>query len=111
MQAKHLAGLVQLIDQGKISGKIAKTVFDSLVDSDQSPEAVVKQKGLEQVSDTASIEASIEQILAAHPNQVADYRSGNAKIFGFLVGQVMKATQGKANPQKVNEILKSKLSS
>ena len=109
VRAAQIAELVRLIDEGKISGKIAKTVFDALLDSDRSPTEIVAEKGLEQVSDTASIETAVEQILAAHTKQVAEFQSGNEKIFGFLVGQIMKATQGKANPQKVNEILKEKL--
>ena len=109
IQPAQLAELVKLIDQGKISGKIAKTVFDALLDSPRSPQEVVAEKGLEQVSDTGSIEGSIDAVLAAHTKQVADYRGGNEKIFGFLVGQVMKATRGKANPQMVNELLKRKL--
>jgi aspartyl-tRNA(Asn)/glutamyl-tRNA(Gln) amidotransferase subunit B len=107
--AERLAQLVQMIDQEKISGKIAKTVFDAMLDSDQSPQHIVSAKGLEQVSDSGSIEASVDQVLAANPKQVAQYRSGNEKVFGFLVGQIMKVTQGKANPQKVNEILREKL--
>jgi aspartyl-tRNA(Asn)/glutamyl-tRNA(Gln) amidotransferase subunit B len=110
VQATHLAQLVQLIDQGTISGKIAKIVFDAVIDTNQSPQTIIKQKGLEQVSDVASIETLIDQVLASYPKQIADYRSGNEKIFGFLVGQVMKVSRGKANPQKVNEILKAKLS-
>jgi aspartyl-tRNA(Asn)/glutamyl-tRNA(Gln) amidotransferase subunit B len=110
VQATHLAQLVQLIDQGTISGKIAKIVFDAVIDTNQSPQTIIKQKGLEQVSDVASIETLIDQVLASYPKQIADYRSGNEKIFGFLVGQVMKLSRGRANPQKVNEILKAKLS-
>jgi aspartyl-tRNA(Asn)/glutamyl-tRNA(Gln) amidotransferase subunit B len=109
VRADQIAELVQLIDAGKISGKIAKTVFDAMLDSERAPREIVAEKGLEQVSDTASIEAAVEQILAAHTKQAADFQAGNEKIFGFLVGQVMKATQGKANPQKVNEILRQKL--
>jgi len=109
IQPAQLAELVKLIEQGKISGKIAKTVFDALLDSPRSPQEVVAEKGLEQVTDMGSIEGSIDAVLAAHTKQVADYRGGNEKIFGFLVGQVMKATRGKANPQMVNELLKRKL--
>ncbi|HEX9663059.1 MAG TPA: Asp-tRNA(Asn)/Glu-tRNA(Gln) amidotransferase subunit GatB [Candidatus Binatia bacterium] len=109
IQPAQLAELVKLIDQGKISGKIAKTVFDALLDSPRSPQEVVAEKGLEQVTDTGSIEGSIDAVLAAHAKQVADYRGGNEKIFGFLVGQIMKATRGKANPQMVNELLKRRL--
>lgn len=107
--AQDLAETVRLIDQGKITGRIAKTVFDELLDSGRSPQEIVAEKGLEQVSDSESIEKAIDQVLAAHPKQVADYRAGNQKIFGFLVGQIMKATRGKVNPQKADEILKQKL--
>ncbi len=109
VQARHMAELVRLIDDGKISGKIAKSVFDALIDSNQSPSDIVKAKGLEQLSDAESIEAAIRQVLAANNQQVAQYQAGNEKVFGFLVGQVMKATQGRANPQKVNELLKQQL--
>jgi aspartyl-tRNA(Asn)/glutamyl-tRNA(Gln) amidotransferase subunit B len=105
----HLAQMVQLIDAGKISGKIAKTVFEAMLDSNQSPQQIVNEKGLEQVSDSSSIELAIEQVIAGNPKQVAQFQSGNDKVFGFLVGQIMKATQGKANPQKVNEILRARL--
>ncbi len=107
--AENLARLVQLIDQGKISGKIAKTVFEALLDSNKTPEEIVAEKSLEQVSDLASIEAAVDRVLAASAQQIAQYRAGNEKVFGYFVGQIMKATQGKANPQKVNEILRAKL--
>jgi aspartyl-tRNA(Asn)/glutamyl-tRNA(Gln) amidotransferase subunit B len=110
LQPTQLGELVQLIDQGKISGKIAKMIFDGLLDTSESPQRIITARGLEQVSDPASLERSIDQVLTNHAKQVAAYRSGNEKIFGFLVGQVMKASQGKANPQKVNELLKAKLS-
>jgi aspartyl-tRNA(Asn)/glutamyl-tRNA(Gln) amidotransferase subunit B len=109
VSAEHLARLVQMIDGGKISGKIAKTVFEAMLESNQTPQQIVSEKGLEQVSDMVSIEASIDQVLATNRKQVAQFLSGNEKVFGFLVGQIMKATQGKANPQKVNEILREKL--
>jgi aspartyl-tRNA(Asn)/glutamyl-tRNA(Gln) amidotransferase subunit B len=109
ISADNLAAMIALIDQGKINGKIAKTVFDAMSDSGRSPQEIVTQEGLQQVSDPESIERTVDQVLGAHPKQVADYQAGNEKIFGFLVGQIMKATQGKANPQKVNEILKRKL--
>jgi aspartyl-tRNA(Asn)/glutamyl-tRNA(Gln) amidotransferase subunit B len=111
VQPAQLAELVKLIDNGKISGKIAKTVFDALLDSGRSPQQIVQEKGLEQVTDSAMIYGAVDAVLAAHSKQVADYRGGNEKIFGFLVGQVMKSTRGKANPQMVNEILKQKLTS
>jgi aspartyl-tRNA(Asn)/glutamyl-tRNA(Gln) amidotransferase subunit B len=110
LQPSQLGELVQLIDQGKISGKIAKMIFDALLDTDESPRRIISERGLEQVSDSASLERSIDEVLTNYAKQVAAYRGGNDKVFGFLVGQVMKALQGKANPQKVNEILKAKLS-
>jgi aspartyl-tRNA(Asn)/glutamyl-tRNA(Gln) amidotransferase subunit B len=107
--AERLAQLVKLIDEGRISGKIAKTVFEALLESDETPEQIVSEKALEQVSDLSSITAVIQQVLAANTKQVEQFRSGNEKVFGFFVGQIMKATEGKANPQKVNEILRQRL--
>jgi aspartyl-tRNA(Asn)/glutamyl-tRNA(Gln) amidotransferase subunit B len=107
--AEHLAAMIRMIDEGKISGKIAKGLFNEMLASGASPETIVRDKGLEQVSDAGSIESAVDQVLAANPKVVADYRGGNEKSFGFFVGQVMKATQGKASPQIVNEILKRKL--
>jgi aspartyl-tRNA(Asn)/glutamyl-tRNA(Gln) amidotransferase subunit B len=106
---ENLASMVRLIDEGKISGKIAKTLFEEMLESGSSPEKIVREKGLEQVSDTSQIEQAIDEVLAAHAQQVADYRAGKEKVFGFLVGQVMKATKGKANPQLANDILRKKL--
>jgi aspartyl-tRNA(Asn)/glutamyl-tRNA(Gln) amidotransferase subunit B len=109
LAASNLAQMVQMIDQGKINGKIAKTVFEAMLDSNKTPQQIVSEKGLEQLSDLGIIEAAIDQVLAANPKQIVQYRSGNEKVLGFFVGQIMKATQGKANPQKVNEILREKL--
>jgi aspartyl-tRNA(Asn)/glutamyl-tRNA(Gln) amidotransferase subunit B len=109
VSARSLAELVELIDAGKITGKIAKTVFAALLDSTKTPWQIVREQGLEQVSHPEAIEAAIDQVLAANAKQVEQYLSGNEKVFGFLVGQIMKATQGKANPQKANEILREKL--
>ena len=106
---QYLAQMVQLIDEDKISGKIGKTVFEALLGSSLSPHEIISEKNLEQVSDDASIAATVEQVIAANMKQVAQYQSGNEKVFGFLVGQVMKATQGKAKPQKVNETLRRRL--
>jgi aspartyl-tRNA(Asn)/glutamyl-tRNA(Gln) amidotransferase subunit B len=111
LAASNLAQMVHMIDQGKISGKIAKTVFEAMLDSNKAPQQIVSEKGLEQLSDLGSIEAAIDQVLTANPKQIAQYQSGNEKVFGFFVGQIMKATQGKANPQKVNEMLREKLKS
>jgi aspartyl-tRNA(Asn)/glutamyl-tRNA(Gln) amidotransferase subunit B len=106
---QHIGELVRLIDQGKISGKIAKTIFEEMLRTGTAPEIIMREKGLEQVSDSSSIEKAVDDVLAANSQQVADYRSGKDKVFGFLVGQVMKATQGKASPQMVNEVLRKKL--
>jgi aspartyl-tRNA(Asn)/glutamyl-tRNA(Gln) amidotransferase subunit B len=106
---EHLGAMVALIDGDRISGKIGKTVFEEMIKSGAPPEQIVAEQGLTQVTDEGPILTAIEQVLAANSNKVAEYRSGKDKLFGFFVGQVMKATQGKANPQKVNELLKDKL--
>ncbi|MGE5818024.1 MAG: Asp-tRNA(Asn)/Glu-tRNA(Gln) amidotransferase subunit GatB [Deltaproteobacteria bacterium] len=107
--AQQLSELVRLIDEGKISGKIAKSIFEQLIDSSQAPSEIVAKKGLEQLSDVSTIEMAVQQVIAVNAQQVSQYLAGNEKVFGFLVGQVMKATHGKANPQKVNEVLKKML--
>jgi aspartyl-tRNA(Asn)/glutamyl-tRNA(Gln) amidotransferase subunit B len=107
---EDLAHLLKLIDDGVISGKIAKTVFEEMYASGKTPKVIVEEKGLEQVADEGEIGEVIDAVLAAHPGQVNDYRRGKEKLLGFFVGQVMKQTQGKANPKLVNEILKEKLS-
>jgi aspartyl-tRNA(Asn)/glutamyl-tRNA(Gln) amidotransferase subunit B len=104
-----LADLLQLIDKGTISNKIAKTVFDEMYTTGKAPAAIVEEKGLVQVSDTGAIEAIIDEVLAREVGQVAEYRSGKEKVFGFFVGQVMRASKGKANPAVVNELLLKKL--
>ncbi len=110
ISAGDLGGLLKLIDEGMISGKIAKTVFEEMAATGKSPAAIVKEKGLAQVSDGSAIEDAITAVLAAHPDEAARYKNGQKKLMGFFVGQVMKATQGKANPKMVNEILRRKLS-
>ncbi len=105
----HLAALIRKVDSGEISGKIAKTVFEEMFRTGEEPAAVISRLGLVQVSDEASLAAMIDRILASNPKQVADYRSGREKIFGFFVGQVMKETRGQANPQIVNDLLSKKL--
>jgi aspartyl-tRNA(Asn)/glutamyl-tRNA(Gln) amidotransferase subunit B len=109
VDAAHLGALIALIDDGAISGKIAKTVFEEMVTSGAAPGAIVEARGLLQVSDEGPILAAIEQVLAAHPDKVADFRAGKDKLLGFFVGQVMKATEGKANPPLVNRLLTAKL--
>jgi aspartyl-tRNA(Asn)/glutamyl-tRNA(Gln) amidotransferase subunit B len=109
LSAARLAELVEVISDGTISGKIAKDVFPELLKSDESPRAIIERKGLMQVSDTAAIEKVIDEIIAAYPDEVEKYRGGKNNLFGFFVGQALKATQGKANPKIVNDILKRKL--
>ncbi len=111
LKPQQLASMLKLIDQGVISGKIAKDVFVEMYRTGKSPDAIVKEKNLVQVSDEAQIEKLIDQVLAANPNEVKRYREGKDTLFGFFVGQVMKLSQGKANPGKVNELLKKKLGS
>ena len=106
--AERLGALLDLIADGTISGRIAKEVFVELVETGADPAAIVEQKGLRQVSDQGAIEAAVDAALAAHPAQLAQYKT-NPKVLGFFVGQVMKATQGKANPALVNELLRRKL--
>lgn len=109
VSAEHLGQLVSLIESGKISGKIAKSVFSEMWTTQKAPDDIIKEKGLIQISDTSLISKIVDDVLAAHPSQVADYRSGKVKIIGFLVGAVMKASKGQANPDLVNEILTQKL--
>jgi aspartyl-tRNA(Asn)/glutamyl-tRNA(Gln) amidotransferase subunit B len=106
---ERLAELLRLIDSEVISGKIAKTVFDEMVSSGKPPEAIVQEKGLVQVTDADAITEVVKQVVSDHEQEVSDYRAGKTKLFGFFVGQVMKATRGKANPKMVNEILKKEL--
>jgi aspartyl-tRNA(Asn)/glutamyl-tRNA(Gln) amidotransferase subunit B len=106
---ENLAGLVALIDDGTISGKIAKTVFEEMVTSAKAPAVIIGERGLVQVTDRGTIDAAVERVLAAHPDKVDAYRGGKDKLFGFFVGQVMKATEGKANPKQVNELLQKRL--
>jgi len=104
-----LAGLLARIDDQTISGKIAKTVFEEMWKTGSDADAIIAARGLKQVTDTGAIEQIIDEVLAANPAQVEEYRSGKEKVFGFFVGQVMKASRGKANPAAVNELLKKKL--
>jgi aspartyl-tRNA(Asn)/glutamyl-tRNA(Gln) amidotransferase subunit B len=110
VSADALGGLVDLISNQTISGRTAKDVFEEMVETGESAASIVDKKGLKQVTDTGAIEKSIDEILAANTDKVAEYRSGKDKLFGFFVGQVMKATGGKANPAMLNDLLKKKLS-
>ena len=104
-----LGDLVVLMNNGTISGRIAKTVFDAMWQGDGSAQEIVDLRGLTQISDSDALEKTVEEVLNQCPSQVAQYQAGETKLLGFLVGQVMKMTEGKANPQKVNEILKRHL--
>lgn len=109
VSAVNLAKMIELISKGTISSKIAKTVFEELWKGGSDPETIVKEKGLVQITDTKAIEAIVDSVIAANPKPVEDYKGGNEKSIGFLVGQVMKQSKGKANPGAVNQILKDKL--
>jgi aspartyl-tRNA(Asn)/glutamyl-tRNA(Gln) amidotransferase subunit B len=111
VSAKQLAGLLRRITDKMISGKLAKDVFEAMWKGEGDADTIIAQHGLQQVTDISAIELVIEEVIAKNPKQVADYRSGKEKLFGFFVGQVMKVSQGKANPEQVNELLKKKLSS
>jgi aspartyl-tRNA(Asn)/glutamyl-tRNA(Gln) amidotransferase subunit B len=107
--AAGLAGLLGRIADNTISGKIAKDVFEAMWAEGKDADAIIEAKGLKQITDTGAIEKAIDEVMAKNPGQLADYRSGKDKLFGFFVGQVMKSTGGKANPAQLNELLKKKL--
>ena len=107
--SENLAKLINLIKDGTISGKIAKTVFEIMADNGKDPKKIVEEKGLKQQSDPKELEKIIDKVISDNPKNVEAYKSGKDKLFGFFVGQVMKQSNGKANPQLVNEILKKKL--
>ncbi|MEQ8205471.1 MAG: Asp-tRNA(Asn)/Glu-tRNA(Gln) amidotransferase subunit GatB, partial [Woeseia sp.] len=106
---EQLGGLLRRIDDGTISGKIAKEVFEAMWSGEGSADDIIAARGLTQITDTSAIDAIVDAVIEANPQQVADYRAGKEKIIGFLVGQVMKESRGKANPGQVNESLKRKL--
>ncbi len=110
VNAEMLGGMIKRIKDNTISGKIAKEVFDAMWQGEGDADTVIEAKGLKQITDSSAIEPIIDEIIANNPGQVEQYRGGKDKLFGFFVGQVMKATQGKANPQQVNDLLKQKLS-
>ena len=109
ISSDNLAKLINLIKDGTISGKIAKTVFEIMADGDKDPEKIVEEKGLKQQSDPKELEKIIDKVISDNPKNVGAYKSGKDKLFGFFVGQVMKQSNGKANPQLVNKILSKKL--
>jgi len=110
ISAEQLAKLIALITDDTISGKIAKDVFTLMYETGKDADVIVEEKGLKQVTDTGAIESIIDEVIAENPDNVEKYRGGKDKLFGFFVGQVMKKSQGKANPAAVNKLLKEKLS-
>ena len=109
ISSENLSKLINLIKNGTISGKIAKTVFELMANGDLDPQKVVEEKGLKQESDPKALESLIDKVIAENPDKVKEYKSGKEKLFGFFVGQAMKVSDGKANPKLVNDILKKKL--
>ncbi len=109
LKPEHVARVLKLIEEGTISGRIAKDVFEETFHSGRDPEEIVKERGLVQISDADELSRIVAEVVAANPNVVDDYRSGKDKALGYLVGQVMKATRGKANPKMVNKLLREKL--
>ena len=105
-----LADMIKMINSGEISGKIAKTVFAEMIETGQTPSVIVEEKGLKQISDDSAIEKMVDTVITDNPGQVAAYKGGKTKLLGFFVGQVMKASGGKANPAAVNKLLQTKLS-
>ena len=109
ISAENLSKLINLIKDGTISGKIAKTVFELMANGDQDPQKIVEEKSLKQQSDPKALELLIDKVITENPDKVKEYKSGKEKLFGFFVGQTMKVSDGKANPKLVNDILKKKL--
>jgi aspartyl-tRNA(Asn)/glutamyl-tRNA(Gln) amidotransferase subunit B len=109
VRPEALAGLIRLVDSGTITGPIAKDVFEKMYASGRSADAIVADEGLASINDDAALEAAVRDAIAANPTPVAQYRAGKQQTFGFLVGQVMKATRGKANPAIVNALMKKML--
>ncbi len=101
--------MISLIEEGTISGKMAKDIVEEMYKTGKPPQTIIEEKGLVQITDEGELIKTITSIIEANPHQLTDYRGGKEKLFGFFVGQVMKATQGKANPQLVNELLKKML--
>jgi aspartyl-tRNA(Asn)/glutamyl-tRNA(Gln) amidotransferase subunit B len=109
VSAENLGALLDLIADNTLSGKLAKEVFEAMIETGKPPAAIVEERGLKQVTDAGAIDAVVAEVLAKNADKVAEYRSGKDKLFGFFVGQVMKAMQGKGNPALVNEAVKKAL--
>ncbi|NWF75910.1 MAG: Asp-tRNA(Asn)/Glu-tRNA(Gln) amidotransferase subunit GatB [Nitrospirae bacterium] len=109
LEPLRLVEMLKLVEQGTISGKIAKTVFEEMYRTNKTADEIVQEKGLVQISDSGEIEKTVDEVISKHPKEVERFKAGEEKLLGFFVGQVMKKTKGKANPQMVNELLKKKL--
>jgi aspartyl-tRNA(Asn)/glutamyl-tRNA(Gln) amidotransferase subunit B len=109
VSAAGLGALLDLMADGTINGRIAKEVFEAMAETGAAPAEIVEARGLRQVTDTGAIDAAVDAVLAANPDKLAEYRGGKDKLFGFFVGQVMKAMAGKGNPALVNEALRARL--
>lgn len=109
ISAERLGGLIARIKDQTISSKIAKTVFEAMLESDHSADEIIENQGLKQVTDTGAIEKLVDEVIAANPEQVEQYRAGKEKVFAFFIGQAMKVSRGKANPAQLNELLREKL--
>lgn len=109
LEPSQLAGMLKLVENGTISRKIAKTVFEEIYRTGKGAEEVVREKGLLQIRDSDVIEKAVDEVIARSRKEVERFKTGEEKLIGFFVGQVMKATKGKANPQLVNDLLKKKL--
>jgi aspartyl-tRNA(Asn)/glutamyl-tRNA(Gln) amidotransferase subunit B len=105
----EISKLLELVQKGSISGKIAKDVFSQMIETKKSAEQIVKEKGLEQISDEGQLESLVSSLVKKHPDEVKRFREGDKKLLGFFVGQVMKETKGKANPKLINELLRKHL--
>lgn len=110
VEPEHIGELVVLINKGELSGKLAKEILPRMFETGESPAAIMEREGLKQISDTGALEKIVDDVIAGNPKQVEQYKSGKIAVLGFLVGQVMKASRGQANPAAVNEVLKKKLS-
>jgi aspartyl-tRNA(Asn)/glutamyl-tRNA(Gln) amidotransferase subunit B len=110
LPARHLGELVGMIVKGELSGKLAKEVLPKMIESGEAPAVIVQREGLAQISDSGALEKIVDEVLAANPKQVEQFKGGKTTVIGFLVGQVMKASRGQANPAAVNEMMKAKLS-
>jgi aspartyl-tRNA(Asn)/glutamyl-tRNA(Gln) amidotransferase subunit B len=106
---ERLVSLLQMVDNGTVSLKVAREIFPEVYSSGKAPEQIVREKGLIQVSDEGALDKIIDEVLAKNPTQVAQFKEGKQQVLGFLIGQVMKASGGKANPGKVNELLRKRL--